>query len=162
MRFSRHFALLTAVEICCRIANTESFSEHIMADGCSNSYCNSACQCNDIYSRCTYITTEYSHSLRISRVVVPSCCCACATAFYYAHIVSLPWPLTFVRSRWALGCESKNRPEYVYKMKAERRFKMPIYQNCKSRSRAEKSSKNPTEKFETIHCSFGAFPEKKI
>ena|GEM_PF-5420367 len=82
MRFSRHYALLTRLEICCRIANTESFSEHIMADGCSNSYCNSACQCNDIYSRCTYITIEnYQSRTEIFRVVIPSCCCACATVF---------------------------------------------------------------------------------
>jgi len=58
--------------------------------------------------------------------------------------------------------KAKNAPKTSIKMKAERRFNVPIYQNSKSHSRSEKSSKNPTEKFETIHCSFGAFPEKKI
>jgi hypothetical protein len=29
-RFYRHFALLTAVEICCKIANAEEISEHII------------------------------------------------------------------------------------------------------------------------------------
>jgi len=52
-------------------------------------------------------------------------------------------------------------PNTSTKIKAERRFNVPFYQNGKTHSRAEKSTKNPTEIFETIHCSLRAFPEKK-
>lgn len=116
MRLYRHFALLTERKICCKIATQRDTLNILWQTVGTLISVIPLAIVTELASCCTYITIEkHQPCADIFRVVIPSCCYACVTAFCYACIISLPCPVEFVRYRWALGCNDEIRPESVHK-----------------------------------------------